>query len=91
MKIKIFLKGVTRGQREFGESITVIINSVLLSIVYFVGIGFTSIFAKISGKHFLDLKTKKQIEIFVQGVFVQIGSIPATGFVKDLVDFNKKD
>jgi len=60
MKIKIFLKGVTRGQREFGESITVIINSVLLSIVYFVGIGFTSIFAKISGKHFLDLKTKKQ-------------------------------
>ena len=38
-----------------------------------------------------DLKTKKQIEIFVQGVFVQIGSIPATGFVKDLVDFNKKD
>lgn len=27
----------------------------------------------------------------VDGVFVEIGSVPATGFVKDLVDFNERD
>ena len=32
------------------------------------------------------LKTLK-----IDGVFIEIGSIPATNFVKDLVDFNKKD
>ncbi|KPJ55243.1 hypothetical protein AMJ49_07170, partial [Parcubacteria bacterium DG_74_2] len=33
-----------------------------------------------------DLKTLK-----VDGVFIEIGSIPATDFVKGLVDFNKRD
>jgi alkyl hydroperoxide reductase subunit AhpF len=33
-----------------------------------------------------ELKTLK-----IDGVFIEIGSIPATNFVKDLVDFNKKD
>ncbi len=36
-------------------------------------------------------KSKKIEEISVQGVFVEIGSIPATGFGKGLVDFNKED
>lgn len=45
-----------------------------------------------------DLKTlpagrqdKKEISLAVEGVFVEIGSIPATSFVKNLVDFNEKD
>jgi len=52
---------------------------------------------EIKGKNFVesivyqDLKIKKQKTIIVQGVFVQIGSIPATGFVRGLVDFNEKD
>lgn len=33
-----------------------------------------------------ELKTLK-----IDGVFIEIGSIPATNFVKDLVDFNDKD
>ncbi len=36
-------------------------------------------------------KTNKNITLLVEGVFVEIGSIPATGFVKDLVNFNEKD
>lgn len=36
-------------------------------------------------------ENKKIEEIEVAGVFVEIGSIPATGFVKGLVDFNKAD
>jgi len=52
---------------------------------------------KIEGKKFVDSivykdrKTQKEKILKVQGVFVEIGSIPATGFVKGLVDFNKRD
>ncbi len=40
---------------------------------------------------FLDGKTKKEINLAVDGVFIEIGSQPATSFVKGLVDFNEKD
>ena len=52
---------------------------------------------KIDGKDFVesmsyqDRKTKTLKTLNVQGVFVEIGSQPATSFVKDLVDFNNKD
>lgn len=52
---------------------------------------------KIKGNQFVnsiiyqDRKTKKEKTLLVEGVFVEIGSIPATGFVKNLVDFNEKD
>ncbi|GAG10558.1 unnamed protein product, partial [marine sediment metagenome] len=38
-----------------------------------------------------DAPSKKIKELLVKGVFVQIGYVPATGFLKGLVDFNKKD
>jgi len=38
-----------------------------------------------------DLKTKKEKEIEVEGVFIEIGYIPATSFLKGLVDFNEQD
>ena len=57
LEIKMdFWKGIKKGQKEFGECIAVIINTILLSIVYFIGVGLTSIFAKLFGKHFLDLQ-----------------------------------
>lgn len=52
---------------------------------------------KIQGDNFVksvvyqDLKSKKIITLEVEGMFVEIGSQPATSFVKDLVDFNEKD
>jgi len=52
-------KGFANGFKGFGQIITNIINFVLLCIVYFIGVGITSIIVKISGKHFLDMKTKK--------------------------------
>jgi alkyl hydroperoxide reductase subunit F len=36
-----------------------------------------------------DLKTLQEKEIKVQGVFVEIGSVPNSSFVKDLVELNK--
>lgn len=52
---------------------------------------------KIQGDKFVkslsyqDRKTKKIINLSIDGVFVEIGSQPATSFVGGLVDFNKKD
>lgn len=52
---------------------------------------------KIEGGNFVeslvyqDQKSKKLIDLKIGGVFVEIGSQPATFFVKGLVDFNEKD
>ena len=52
---------------------------------------------KIRGENFVnslvfeDKKTKKEVILPIEGIFVEIGSQPATSFVKGLVDFNKKD
>jgi hypothetical protein len=40
----------------FSEKIKNAVNFIVLSVVYFLGVGLTSIFAKIAGKHFLGLK-----------------------------------
>lgn len=49
-----FLKYFKKGMEEFGHTIAIVINSILLSIVYFVGIGITSLIAKLIGKRFLE-------------------------------------
>ena len=52
---------------------------------------------EIKGKNFVesllyeDNKTKKLKTLKVDGIFIEIGNIPATDFVKGLVDFNEKD
>jgi len=52
---------------------------------------------KIEGKDFVesivyqDRKSKKLNTLKVQGIFVEIGSQPATSFIKGLVEFNEKD
>jgi len=52
---------------------------------------------KIQGNNFVESvvyqekASKKSVTLDVQGIFVEIGSQPATSFVKDLVDFNEKD
>jgi len=52
---------------------------------------------KIQGQNFVeslvyqDQKSKKLINLEVGGIFVEIGSQPATSFVKGLVDFNERD
>lgn len=58
-EIKQFPKGFSRGMKDFGNSISAIINSVLLLAVYLIGVGLTSIFSKIAGKHFLQRKINK--------------------------------
>ena len=63
--IIIFFKGFYKGIKNFGSGVVNITNFILLIPVYFIGIGFSSIFAKITGKSFLDLKKKKQKSYWV--------------------------
>ena len=51
-----FFKGLKKGMGNFGYNIALIINTILLSFVYVVGVGFTSTIAKIFRKHFLETK-----------------------------------
>ena len=52
---------------------------------------------KIEGNNFVeriiyeDLKSKEKKTLKVDGVFVSVGTQPATSFIKELVDFNEKD
>jgi len=62
------------GFKEFGSNITIIINSILLFIVYILGIGITALIARLFGKKFLKsggwhklhLTTKKVDDYFDQ-------------------------
>lgn len=50
----------SEGMRLFGESISAIVNTLLLTLVYIVGIGLTSVVAKMFGKHFLDSSVDRE-------------------------------
>ena len=57
--MKNLLIGFKKGVKGFGQNISMLVNTILLSVVYFIGVGLTFIFAKIFRKHFLELKLKK--------------------------------
>lgn len=57
--LKIFAEGFREGFRDFSIIITSIVNFVLLSIVYFIGVGMVALGSKIAGKKFLSLKSGK--------------------------------
>jgi len=46
---------------------------------------------KVQALIYQDLKTGKTFQVPIDGVFVQIGSIPATDFLKGLCQFNEDD
>lgn len=64
MEFEEFFNGLKNGQKLFGEDITQIINFILLTIVYFIGVGLTSIVAKLVGKSFLELEIDKTKESY---------------------------
>ena len=54
-----FGEGCKEGFKEFGHTIAAFVNTVLLSIVYFIGVGITAFFARLLNKRFLDMRLKK--------------------------------
>ena len=51
-----FFNGFKKGMNNFGLLMTTLVNTLLLSIIYLLGVGITSLFAKLKGKNFLKLK-----------------------------------
>lgn len=58
-RFRQFCSGFSKGMNSFGKGISSIVNSILLSAVYLIGVGLTSIFSKIARKHFLQRKINK--------------------------------
>lgn len=54
-----FLRGLKLGFAAFGANISAIVNAVLLSVAYIVGIGLTALVARLSRKKFLDVAKRK--------------------------------
>ena len=50
---------IKRVLNKIGMVISAVINFILLGIVYFTAVGAVSIISKLFGKHFLNLKPKK--------------------------------
>lgn len=62
--LMLFIKGFRKGFREFGYSVSNVVNFVLLFIVYFTVLGITSIIGKLNGKRFLSLKSERNKKSF---------------------------
>ena len=56
---RLFLIGFVQGFKEFGHLINNIVNYILLTAVYFIGIGLTSLISKLTNKKFLYIKKNK--------------------------------
>jgi len=59
MDLNKFFMGFKKGAASFGHNISLLINTMLLTVVYLLGVGLTSIIAKMVGKHFLEIKLSK--------------------------------
>lgn len=55
-----FIKGFKKGFGKPGHIIADLINTLLLLPVYFIGVGITSLIAKLFKKHFLDISPSKK-------------------------------
>lgn len=63
-KLKDFFHAFKKGMQNFGQNITVIVNSVLLAIVYFIGIGAASVLAKLLRKHFFETEISEKTNTY---------------------------
>ncbi len=60
MALKEFFKGIQQGFHTFGKSVNTLVNTVLLSITYILGVGLASLLWKRKKKRGLDLQLDKE-------------------------------
>lgn len=91
---KVLADEINQERAEKSKKIEIIYNAKVKEIK---GGSETGVLLPPKGKNFVnsliyqDQVSKADAEISLEGIFIEIGSIPATGFVKELVDFNDKD
>jgi hypothetical protein len=59
-----FFKDVRKGMERFGKDISTLVNTVILSVVYIISVGITSLVARMAGKRFLDMKLDKKAKSY---------------------------
>lgn len=59
--LTVFFAGFKKGITDFSHNISTIINFILLSIVYFIGVFISFLLLKVAGKHQLRLRQSKNI------------------------------
>jgi len=64
VQVHAFIKGVRSGMEKIGHLLAKAINSVLLLFVYVIGVGITSMIAKVAKKKFLDLEVSESRESY---------------------------
>ena len=60
-RIKFIFQRIKRIFKKIHSIVNLIINFVLLSLVYFLGVGFTFLLSRILGKRFFDMGIDKKI------------------------------
>ncbi len=66
--IILFIKSIKNGLDIFSQNIITLVNALLLSLVYFIGVGITKLFTKLQGKRLLDTNIDKNKETYWQQV-----------------------
>lgn len=74
-KLKKIGKEFNSGQKEFGEDIARIINSMLLTVVYFLGVGLAWIMVKFNKTHVLDKETDPKAKTYWKDLNLTVKSI----------------
>lgn len=67
-KIKEFLR---KGNTFLTKTIVIIINLLLLTIAYILGVGIISIIAKLLRKQFLDMKMSKETKTYWKDLYIR--------------------
>ncbi|MBW2968467.1 hypothetical protein KY362_08355 [Candidatus Woesearchaeota archaeon] len=55
-----FFRGFKKGVKGFGQNVSIIVNSVLLFIVYLLGIGLPAVVGRLKGMRFLETELSKK-------------------------------
>jgi uncharacterized membrane-anchored protein YhcB (DUF1043 family) len=64
LEMQLSFDGFKHGFEDFGHTIGNLVNSILLSITYIVGVGPTSLIAKIVRRSFLDTRPDAEMESY---------------------------
>lgn len=71
MAIKMIFDEIKEGQKKFTDDIALIVNSILLSLVYVIGVGVTYLISKVSKKNFLDVEIDKNKQSYWEELNLQ--------------------
>jgi len=58
-RIKLFLEGFGHGFKSFGAIIANIVNTILLVLIYFIGVGIAALIVKLTRQELMSVEKKK--------------------------------